>query len=135
MLKKLLHWLPALGIMAVIFLASSTPSTRLPSFGVLDLVVKKGAHMTGYALLALAYWYGLGFGKRRAWLALLLAVLYAMTDEFHQVFTSGRHPSWVDVLLFDGGGAALALGLAYWWKLRSNPRSLPARKSETPPEH
>ncbi len=65
--------------------------------------------MTGYALLAGAYWYGLGFDPRKSWLAWILAVLYAASDEFHQSFTPGRHPSPVDALLFDGGGDALAL--------------------------
>jgi len=119
MLKKtLLRWLPAVLIMAAIFGFSSTPSTKLPNFGLLDFLVKKGAHMLGYGLLALAYWYGLRFEKRRWWLALLFAILYASTDEFHQSFVPGRHPSWVDVLGFDGGGAAIALSLGYVWLAR-----------------
>jgi len=95
--------------MAVIFGFSATASNSLPNFGSWNTLVKKGGHIFGYALLALAYWYGLHFEKRRWWLAWLLAVLYAITDEFHQSFIAGRHPSWVDVLGFDGGGAALAL--------------------------
>jgi VanZ family protein len=119
MLKKsLLRWLPALVIMAVIFGFSNTPSTKLPSFGLFDFVVKKGGHMTGYGLLALAYWYGLRFEKRRWWLAPLFAILYAITDEFHQSFVPGRHPSWVDVLGFDGGGALIALALGFGWFAR-----------------
>lgn len=116
--KVFLRWLPAALIMAVIFGFSSTPSVELPNFGLLDLVVKKGAHMLGYGLLALAFWYGLRFEKRLCWLALLFAVLYAISDEFHQSFVPGRHPSWVDVLLFDGGGSAILLGLANGWRDR-----------------
>jgi hypothetical protein len=107
--KRVLRWVPALVGMAIIFGFSSVPSKEMPSFGLLDYIVKKGAHMLGYGLLALAYWYGLRFNKRYWWLALLLAILYAITDEFHQSFVPGRHPSWVDVLMFDGGGAALSL--------------------------
>ena len=118
MKKVLLRWLPAALIMAVIFGFSSTPSTKLPNFGLLDLVVKKGGHMLGYGLLALAYWYGLRFEKRRGWLALLFAVLYAISDEFHQSFVPGRHPGWVDVLVFDGGGATIALTCVYRWLVR-----------------
>ena len=113
-----LRWLPAVLIMAVIFGFSSTPSTKLPSFGLLDFVVKKGGHMLGYGLLGLAYWYGLRFQKRRWWLALLFAILYAISDEFHQSFVPGRHPSWVDVLGFDGGGALIALSLGNVWLVR-----------------
>jgi VanZ family protein len=116
--KRFLRWVPALVGMAIIFGFSSVPSKEMPSFGLLDYIVKKGAHMLGYGLLALAYWYGLRLDKRRWWLALLLAVLYAITDEFHQSFVLGRHPSWVDVLIFDGGGAALTLLAASWIRKR-----------------
>ncbi len=107
--KRFLRWLPAVAVMAVIFGFSSVPSQDMPSFGLWDVIVKKGAHMGGYGLLALAYWYGLRFAKRRWWLVLLLTVLYAITDEFHQSFVPGRHPSWVDALIIDGSGAALML--------------------------
>lgn len=116
--KRFLRWLPALVVMGIIFGFSSIPSREMPSFGLWDLVVKKGSHMLGYGLLALMCWFGLGFDKRKGWLALLLAVLYAMTDEYHQSFVAGRHPSWVDVLGFDGGGAALALVAFYWIRKR-----------------
>jgi VanZ family protein len=111
--KNLLRWLPGLGMMVIIFGASSTPGSDLPTFGIWDAVVKKGFHMLGYGLLALAYWYGFDFAPGRWRYAFLLALLFAVTDEFHQSFTPGRHPSWVDVFGFDGGGAAIALGLTY----------------------
>ena len=117
-IKSLLRWLPSALMMAVIFGFSSTPATKLPSFGSLDFMVKKGGHMLGYGLLALAYWYGLRFQKRLWWLALLFTILYAISDEFHQSFVPGRHPSWVDVLGFDGGGALIALSLGNVWLVR-----------------
>jgi VanZ family protein len=116
--KKLLRWFPAVVIMVIICGLSAIPSNEMPRFGVLDALVKKGGHMLGYGVLALAYWFGLRFDSRRVWLALLLAVLYALTDEFHQSFVPGRHPSWVDALGFDGGGAAIALGLVNWWQVK-----------------
>ena len=115
MIKKLLLlWLPALLMMATIFGFSSIPGSKLPNFGSMDLFVKKGGHLLGYGLLALAYWAGLRFNRRRWCVALLLAVTYALSDEFHQSFVPGRHPSLVDALCIDGSGAAIALGLAYW---------------------
>jgi VanZ family protein len=105
----LLRWLPAIAIMIVIFGFSSIPSQEMPSFGFWDLIIKKGAHMLGYGLLALALWFGMHFDKRLWWLVLLLALVYALSDEFHQAFVPGRHPSWVDALIIDGSGAALML--------------------------
>jgi VanZ family protein len=117
--KVLLPWLPAVLMMIIIFGFSSLPSSEMPHLGLLDLVVQKTGHVLGYGLLALAYWAGLRFEKRRWWLALLLAVVYAVTDEFHQSFVEGRHSGWGDILVYDGGGALTALGLAYWIRAKS----------------
>jgi VanZ family protein len=106
---RVLYWLPAIVFMIIIFGFSSIPSQEMPNLGQWDLVVKKGAHVLGYGLLALANWYGLRFNKRRWWLVLLLTILYAISDEVHQSFVPGRHPSWVDALVIDGSGAVLML--------------------------
>jgi VanZ family protein len=75
-------------------------------------MVKKGGHMVGYGLLSLVYWRGLGLRSGRQPVAWLLAIAYALTDEFHQTFVPGRHAALIDVALFDNLGAALSL-LAY----------------------
>lgn len=106
---KSLRWLPALVWMGVIYLFSSLPSSELPSYGLWDTLVKKSAHLLEYALLALAYYWALGLNLKKGWLAWLLAVLYAVTDEFHQSFTAGRHPSLVDVLVYDNLGAFVSV--------------------------
>jgi VanZ family protein len=114
-MSKFLRWIPAILMMMAIFIASATPSVKLlPSYEFGDTLAKKSGHMIGYGLLASAYWYGLGFDRKKGWLAWFLAILYAATDEFHQFFTPGRHPSPLDVFLFDGGGAALGLAVIYW---------------------
>lgn len=74
--------------------------------------MKKGGHALGYGLLALAYWRGLGLERGKKWFAWGLAICYAITDEIHQMFVPGRHPSMLDVLLFDNLGAIL--GLILW---------------------
>jgi VanZ family protein len=102
-------WGLALLMMLAIFVFSAQPVTELPNFGFFDTVVKKGGHVLGYALLAVFYWRGLRWERERAWQAWLLAVLYAITDEFHQKFVAGRHPSALDVFLFDATGAAIGL--------------------------
>lgn len=72
--------------------------------------------MTGYALLAIAYWRALGFQREKRWLAWGSAVLYAVTDEFHQSFVPGRFPSIWDVLVFDNLGALISLWLLGLYK-------------------
>lgn len=120
-------------IMAIIFWASATPSSDIPKFGGWDTLVKKGGHAFGYGLLALAYQHGLANGQRpsksQAALSVLLAVLYAVTDEFHQGFTRGRTPAWLDVVI-DGAGASVVTGLRLWWLRRGD--SSPPRVNESP---
>jgi VanZ family protein len=113
---KIKRWLPAILMMVVIFGFSSITGKEMPYFGTWDLVVKKGAHMLGYGLLASALWYAQGFDKRRWWVAIIMAILYAISDEFHQSFILGRHPSWVDAIVIDGSGATL--GLLVSWLVR-----------------
>ncbi|MFI5006756.1 MAG: VanZ family protein [Solirubrobacterales bacterium] len=111
----LARWSPALLVMAVIFVASATPGEELPDAGRFDMLVRKGGHFLGYALLGAAYLRGLAWRRRPAIrdleVALLMALLYAASDEIHQRFTPGRRPAVSDVLL-DGVGAAL--GAAAW---------------------
>jgi VanZ family protein len=118
--QVLSRWLPAVLVMLVIFLFSAQPSSNLPNFDWLDRLVKKGGHMIGYALLALSYWRGLRFREGKRWLAWILALAYAATDEFHQSSVPGRSPSLVDILVFDNLGALVSLWLAgkYWKQKR-----------------
>lgn len=104
-----IRWGPALALMAIIFLFSSVPSRNMPSFGSFDLVLKKGGHMLGYALLAQAYLRGIGRkNPRAAWLALGMVIIYAASDELHQSFVTGRGAGIIDVGI-DGVGGLLSL--------------------------
>ena len=101
-------------MMAVIFVLSGTPATKLPVFGSLDWLIKEGGHLIGYALLGWSYLHGLGkFSRDAAITAWALAFLYALTDEYHQSFVPGRDTSGLD-LGVDGLGAALGV----WWRWR-----------------
>ncbi|HKY55020.1 MAG TPA: VanZ family protein, partial [Anaerolineales bacterium] len=105
-------WLPALLMMGIIFWFSSQPSSNLPNFDWADSALKKGGHMFGYALLSWSYWYALDLNPNKFWIAWLFAILYAMTDEYHQSFVIGRYPSAWDVFVFDNLGALLSLSVA-----------------------
>lgn len=80
--------------------------------------VRKAAHFTEYAILALlaarAFSASAHERLRRRWfaVALLLIVLYAFSDEFHQSFVSSRTASVYDSFIdISGGVAALVLYL------------------------
>ena len=109
-LDKFPKWFPALVMMALIFAFSATPSSGLPNFDAADFIIKKSAHMLGYALLALSYLRAFD-GKIDKWkLVWLLAILYAASDEFHQSFVAGRGSTVMDV-----GIDAIGAGLGLLW--------------------
>jgi VanZ family protein len=99
------RWLPVVVWAAVIFAFSAVPSLN-SGLGTWDLVLRKCAHMTEYAILAALAWRAL---RSYGW-AFVFAVAYACTDEFHQSFVRGRHASPVDVLI-DAAGALIGLAL------------------------
>jgi VanZ family protein len=100
------RWLPVLVWAGVIFAFSSIPSLN-SGLGTWDTVLRKCAHMTEYAILAVLLLRATG---SYAW-AFALAVAYAASDEVHQLFVRGRHGSPVDVAI-DAAGALI--GLALW---------------------
>jgi VanZ family protein len=125
MVRTVLRVLPALLVAAAIFLLSSVPGRELPMLGSWDVVAKKGAHVVGYGLLAAAAWAGLGWKRKVWWLAILLAVAYAATDELHQRGTPGRHPALVDVGI-DAAGAAAGVLLSHLVRRRQRAGRLPS---------
>lgn len=98
-------------MMLAIFLFSAGSAMDAENV-LIERIVNKGGHMIGYGVLALCFWRGFEFKGNRGWLAWVLAVLYAVTDEYHQSFVPGRFPSIFDVLVYDNLGALISVGLA-----------------------
>ena len=106
-----MKWLPASLMMLAIFLFSAGSSMGVQN-DLIERVVNKGGHIVGYSMLALSIWRGLEFRGNRRWLAWILAVLYAVTDEYHQSFVPGRFPSLFDVLVYDNLGTFISMWLS-----------------------
>jgi VanZ family protein len=104
-------WLPVFAWAAVIFAFSSIPSLS-SGLGAWDTVLRKGAHITEYAILGALLYRALGVEA----LALAIGIAYAATDELHQHFVRGRHASPIDVAI---DAAGLALGMLVWLRVRS----------------
>ncbi len=133
------YWLPLILWMAVIFSASTRlgspqntsyffrplmhwlfPGMSEEKIEQIHFVVRKTAHFVEYALLGVLAWRAVHFDPafggyspgRQLRLVLLLCVLYAATDEFHQSFVPTRQAAVQDVLL-DSCGSGFGL-LAIW---------------------
>ena len=97
------------------------PGISDEALGRVVLVVRKTAHVTEYAVLALLCWRARRKpvrGDTRPWrwpdagFAFALAVLFAASDEWHQSFVPSREGAVRDVFI-DSAGAGLGL-LALW---------------------
>ena len=147
------YWLPLLVWMLVIYGGSADPQSMAhtsrflvpilrwfnpnvsqETIDAVRWVVRKGAHVTEYAILGWLAWRVFRRSSRgdvRSWswreaaAALITAACYAATDEFHQSFIKGRGASVVDVGV-DTFGAAMGL-LFVWvifrWRRRKTKRS------------
>lgn len=112
--------LPLLVWMGAIFYLSAQPSLPQAPDPWWDVLLKKGGHMAGYAVLAILWWRVLvrRCSRRCALgLAIVLSVLYAISDEVHQLYVPGRSGSVWDVGI-DACGILLAAGLLRWWYRR-----------------
>ena len=66
-----------------------------------SFLVRKAAHMSEYAVLAILFGLTIREYKKEPWLLPALAA----TDEFHQLFVPGRSGQLKDVLIDTAGGA------------------------------
>jgi VanZ family protein len=112
--SSLSTWLPVVVWAAVIFAFSSVPSLGT-DLGTWDTILRKLAHLAEYAILGAL----LARATRRPGAAVVLAALYAVTDEVHQLFVEGRHGSPLDVGIDTVGAIA---GVLAWQRLASRRR-------------
>jgi VanZ family protein len=107
-------WLPPLLLMGLIYFASAQPSLD-SGLGWIDTVGRKLIHFGEYALLCFLWWRALRTvmpDRRAALVALIVASLYAATDEFHQSFIEGRNGSPLDWAIDTAGAAAAAVAVS-----------------------
>ena len=114
------------------FLRWLVPDISLATIGAVQLLMRKGAHLTEYAVLGALLLRALGSGGARlagkylfgAW---GVAVMWAALDEFHQAFVASRTGSPVDVMI-DAAGALI--GLTIYWLLTRRKVDNPAKAAE-----
>lgn len=102
MKEKLKLWLPVIIWAAIIFWFSSLAINKPAPFSWPDFIMKKTAHVTEYAIF---YW--LLFraisqknklvGRKSFIFSLIIVILFALSDEWHQTFIPGREGTLRDV--------------------------------------
>jgi VanZ family protein len=86
----------------------------------IDYLIRKGAHVTVFGILAILFKTALNRQRSRSYLySWLFTVFYALTDEWHQAFVPGRTSSIYDVMI-DSTGAFVFLLCLFLWKKRKD---------------
>lgn len=137
------YWLPVLIWLGVIFIGSSDlmsaehtsrfllpflrwlrPDISPETLALIQFVMRKGAHVTEYAVLAFLFFRAVFRGANLKWSMSILCVnvwlvcvLVAALDEFHQSFVESRGASPWDVMI-DSAGAILGLAISAAWARR-----------------
>jgi hypothetical protein len=104
------YWVPVIIYAGLIFYLSSLPGKDIPFLFPYQDVIAHIVEYTFFALLinrALKTYNPSMIKIRRFWLVFLMAIAYAVSDEFHQSFVPNRFPSLLDVT-YDGLGIFLA---------------------------
>ena len=95
-------------------LAALFPSASIEQLRTMHYVIRKSAHFTEYLVLSVLLYRALRGGRRwdlrAAGIAVAIAALYSLGDEFHQWFVPGRTAAATDCLI-DVSGAAAGQGL------------------------
>jgi VanZ family protein len=105
-------YLPILVWAVLIFFLSHQPVLPGPPAVTLDFILKKIGHVTVYAVL---WWFVFRSFRitqpkntfAATWISLVIVLLYALSDEYHQSFVPGRHPGIKDIG-YDMLGAGIA---------------------------
>lgn len=107
--KFIKYWFPAIIYGILIFSFSSVPGENIPSLFIYQDIA---FHVIEYAIFAFliiravkAYNAGMNYQVRFLWV-ICAVIIYALSDELHQSFVSGRSASFVDVF-YDGLGAVI----------------------------
>lgn len=136
-IKKVIPWLLVVSWMALIFYLSHQPAAQSSDLSsgfaqiIMDVIekiapnktfgfepfhhfIRKNAHFFAYLVLGLLVANAMRHYKgKRILVAVLICTLYAMSDEFHQLFIPGRAGQVMDVVIDSAGAVVGILGL-FW---------------------
>jgi VanZ family protein len=117
--QAVLRWLAVILWMGAIFAVSDISSIATPFEPVYDFTFKKLAHVAVYGILTALLFSAMRMHIRHRGYALftavLIAILYAFSDEWHQTFVPGREGTLRDVAV----DALGAVGAFIWLRRKS----------------
>lgn len=116
MIKKITSILLVIIWMTLIFIMSSFNSVdssnqsnfiveiicnifNIKNIEILSIIIRKTAHFTEYFILGLFVYNMVHTYNKKIYLAIIICVLYAISDEIHQIFVPGRQFKIIDICI------------------------------------
>lgn len=65
----------------------------------LSLIIRKLAHFTEYFILGIFVYNAVNSYNKKTYSAIIICILYAISDEIHQIFVPGRSCQILDILI------------------------------------
>lgn len=107
--SRIYYWGPVIIWMAGIFYMSSQSAIQTSEVKVIDFIIHKIAHVAEYGMLSILLYRASnkGFKSNGNWkIPLFITIIYALTDEIHQLFVATREGRLRDVVIDSFGAAA-----------------------------
>ena len=79
---------------------------------ILSLIIRKLAHFTEYLILGLLVYNMIHNLNKKTYLSIIICILYATSDEIHQIFVPGRNCNILDILI-DSIGSITGIYIIY----------------------
>lgn len=115
-MKKVISILLVIAWMIIIFLMSSFTATESTSqsnviveficnlfdinnMNIISLIIRKLAHFTEYLILGLLVANMLKYYDKKVYIGIIICILYAISDEVHQLFVPGRSCQILDMFI------------------------------------
>ena len=114
--KKIISTLLVIIWMAIIFIMSSfnaADSSNQSNFivdiivcifninntEIISVIIRKLAHFTEYLILGVLVTNMLRYYNKKTYISIIICILYAMSDEVHQLFVPGRSCQILDIII------------------------------------
>lgn len=132
MKKKIINLLLVIIWMAVIFIMSSFDSTEssnqsnfivdiisnilnINNIEIISFIIRKLAHFTEYLILGILISNLIHSYNKKTYISIIICILYAISDEIHQLFVTGRSCQILDIII-DSIGSILGIYLLIFIK-------------------
>lgn len=135
--KKIISFILVIGWMIFIFLMSSFDGNEsssqsnflvhfivdifnISNVDIISLIIRKIAHFIEYLILGILVYNMMIYYDRKYYLAIMVCLLYAISDEVHQAFVPGRSYQVHDMLIDSFGSLTGIMLLNMFMKFKKN---------------